>query len=37
MKLVWSEPALADLESIRDYIRREPRNLCSYPSPQIPS
>jgi len=23
MKLVWSEPALADIESIRDYIRRD--------------
>jgi plasmid stabilization system protein ParE len=23
MKLFWSEPALADIESIRDYIRRD--------------
>ncbi len=23
MKLVWSEPALSDIESIRDYIRRD--------------
>ena len=23
MKLVWSEPALTDIESIRDYIRRD--------------
>jgi plasmid stabilization system protein ParE len=23
MKLVWSEPALADIESIRDYIRHD--------------
>ena len=23
MRLVWSEPALADIESIRDYVRRD--------------